>query len=249
MVDRNSFTETLRAVADIIRTSPDPLSKDEILGYFNDMELEEEQKEMVFQYLLTPHDEDEAGETSAEENPESSEEKEDDRERALDMYIEELSGLDDTDDEMLSELYDRLLDGDDSVLEDIIKANLKTVAGIAGSQDYEHIEASPEDLIQEGNVGMLLRLKELCGMGAECGYDVGDEIAEAAMAAMKAYVSEFCGEKDNERAVAGKINAVTGAKKYLEEHNGHAPTNAEIAEYTKLTEEEVADILSLQKNN
>ena len=254
MTDRNSFTETLRAVADIIRTSPEPLPREEILGYFSAMELGDEQKEMIFQYLLTSHDEEdeavENSESSDMENEESDKIREDDDgARALDMYIEDIEKIDDLEDEELSALYDRLLDGDESAIGEIITASLKTVAGIAGSQDYENIDASPEDLIQEGNIGMMMRLKELCGMGSQNGYDVGDEIAEAALEAMKSYVSEFCGEKDNEKAVAGKINAVENAKKYLEEHNGHTASDSEIAEYTKLSEEEVRDILFLTKNN
>ena len=39
MLDRNTFMETLRAVAEVCRTSTDPLSKEEILNYFEGMEL------------------------------------------------------------------------------------------------------------------------------------------------------------------------------------------------------------------
>ena len=246
MVDRNSFTETLRAVSEIIRTSPEPLSKDEILSYFKDMELGQEQKDMIFEYLLAPHDE-EPQENSETEEPEKEEPKEDEGPRALELYVDELGGIEDIDDEKLSELYEKLLEGDESVMEDIIKANLKMVAGLAADQDYENVDVAPEDLIQEGNIGMLLRLRELCGMGSGCEYDIDDEIAEAALEAMKSYISEFCGEEDREKAVAGKINVVTEAQKYLTEHNGHAPTTAELAEYTMLSEEEVCDILALKK--
>ncbi len=65
MLDRNSFMETLRGVAEIVRTSAEPLTREEILGYFNDMELSAEQKEMVFEYLSTPHEE-ETAETAPE---------------------------------------------------------------------------------------------------------------------------------------------------------------------------------------
>ena len=45
MLDRNSFMETLRSVAEIRRTSTEPLSKEEVLKYFEGMELTEEQYE------------------------------------------------------------------------------------------------------------------------------------------------------------------------------------------------------------
>ena len=57
MVDQNTFTETIREVAEIIRTSAEPMSREEILGYFKDMELNTEQENMVLEFLLTPHEE------------------------------------------------------------------------------------------------------------------------------------------------------------------------------------------------
>ena len=54
MLDRNTFMETLRAVAEVCRTSTDPLSKEEILNYFEGMELTEEHVEMIYQYLQLP---------------------------------------------------------------------------------------------------------------------------------------------------------------------------------------------------
>ena len=35
MLDQNTFMETIREVGEIIRTSQEPLSKDEILNYFD----------------------------------------------------------------------------------------------------------------------------------------------------------------------------------------------------------------------
>ena len=34
MLDQNTFTETIRAVQDIIRTSAEPMTREEILSYF-----------------------------------------------------------------------------------------------------------------------------------------------------------------------------------------------------------------------
>lgn len=57
MLDQTTFTETVREVSEIIRTSSDPLTKEQILAYFSDMELNEEQQELVINYLLTPQKE------------------------------------------------------------------------------------------------------------------------------------------------------------------------------------------------
>lgn len=68
MLDQSVFTETIHEVAEIIRTSATPLSKEEILGYFKEMELNEQQENMVLEFLLTPHEEEEA-----EEEPDEAE--------------------------------------------------------------------------------------------------------------------------------------------------------------------------------
>ena len=66
MLDQSVFTETIHEVAEIIRTSATPLSKEEILSYFKEMELNEQQENMVLEFLLTPHEEEEAEEETEE---------------------------------------------------------------------------------------------------------------------------------------------------------------------------------------
>ena len=56
MLDQNTLTETIRAVQDIIRTSAEPMTREEILSYFKDMDLNAQQEEMVLEFLSTPHD-------------------------------------------------------------------------------------------------------------------------------------------------------------------------------------------------
>ena len=73
MLDQSVFTETIHEVAEIIRTSATPLSKEEILSYFKEMELNEQQENMVLEFLLTPHEEEEAEEETDEAEGEEQE--------------------------------------------------------------------------------------------------------------------------------------------------------------------------------
>ena len=54
MLDQNTFIETVQSVAEIIRTSAEPIGRDEIMSYFKDMELNKAQEDMVFEFLITP---------------------------------------------------------------------------------------------------------------------------------------------------------------------------------------------------
>ena len=123
MLDQNTFMETIKAVSEIMRTSQEPLSKEEILSYFKDMELNENQENMVLEFLLTPHEEaaeeeqaEETEEAKAEEvetEPEKSdkqEEKQADNEcmpdsRMFQMYLEELSDIPEYSREQMNEMY------------------------------------------------------------------------------------------------------------------------------------------------
>lgn len=101
-----------------------------------------------------------------------------------------------------------------------------------------------EDILQEGNMGLFIRLTELCGAGTVV-ESVEEELAAAVRVAIQSCITEFAGEDDGENAMLGKINLVNEARKYLAGRKGTEPTVAELADYTKMTEEELADILSM----
>lgn len=187
MLDRNSFMETLRSVAEIRRTSTEPLSKEEVLKYFEGMELTEEQTEMVYQYLLLPPEvqtaepEPEEGEEPAQIVEESEEEN-----IYFKMYLEELEQIEEMSGEEMQAAYQKLLAGDTSVIAPISESWLRSIAELA--IPYAAQGANLQDVIQEGNMGLLLKLYELAGAGDVAAVDA---ILEGAVsAAMIAYTEE-----------------------------------------------------------
>ena len=61
MVDQNTFIETVQSVSQIIRTSAEPIGREEIMSYFKDMDLNKAQEDLIFDFLLNHHDEPENG--------------------------------------------------------------------------------------------------------------------------------------------------------------------------------------------
>ncbi len=242
MIDQTAFMETLHAVSEIIRTSAEPLSRQEIMGYFADMELSEEQKNMVFEYLLTPHEEEPDIAREELEKPDKEETVQTRPEsRMLQMYREEVATIPQRSPEELKAMYARLLAGDNSDIKAISESWLPRVIELAGQKKL--FKANIEDVIQEGNIAMFTKLNELCGVNEKT--DVVSEILHAITAAMDGYISELAGEDDSEHAVLAKVNLVNEAKRYLTEHNAKEPTVAEIGAYTNLPEDELADILEI----
>ena len=187
MLDRNAFMETLRSVAEIRRTSTEPLSKEEILKYFEEMELTEEQTEMVYQYLLLPPEAQTAEpEPEEEEEPQQIVEEPEEENIYFKMYLEELEQIEEMSEEEMQAAYKKLLAGDTSVIEAISESWLRSIAEMA--IPYAAQGANLQDAIQEGNMGLLLKLYDLAGAGEVAAVDA---ILEGAVsAAMIAYTEE-----------------------------------------------------------
>ena len=194
MLDRNSFMETLRAVAEVCRTSTDPLAKEEILKYFDGMELSEEQVEMIYQYLQLPP-EVQTGEPVPEEEEEEQasaiSEDEEEENVYFQMYLDDLNAIEEMSEDEMQQAYQKLLTGDSSVIGTICESWLPGIAELA--IPYAAQGANLEDAIQEGNMGLLIKLSELVGAGDVPGVDA---ILEGAVtAAMIAYTEETLEEQ------------------------------------------------------
>ena len=210
------FMETLRVVAEIVRTTAEPMGKEEIAPYFADMNLSEEQKEMVYQYLMTPHTDEQ--EADSEENEEGKEEENENRNSSeietdhsseegeesdfpatdlFQMYLDELEEVKQLDDEEEKELYEKLAAGDESVISPLAESWLIRILELAQEQvmNDDHLE----DVIQEGNMSVFLTLSSLCGEGKKENYE--EIISNAALEAMNSYLVE---ELSDEMAMNSK---------------------------------------------
>ena len=272
MLDQSVFTETIHEVAEIIRTSATPLSKEEILSYFKEMELNEQQENMVLEFLLTPHEEEDAEEeeaqaeeaqemtewqdttdasvfTQSDSDKKEAETKEADclpESKMFQMYLEEISSLPVYSETKIEEMYQKLLAGDESVIHTISDSWMIKVLELAKKLAVS--SEGFEDVIQEGNMALFLKLTELCGSQEKT--DVEAELQNAVEEAMKSSILAEEGEDEYEKAMVGKLALVNEAKKYLADEKGREATLSELAEYTQLTEEELSDILLLiQKAN
>ena len=237
MKDRNLFMETLREVKEIVRTSERPLTRDEIMVYFKDIKLSDEQEKMIIEYLYT---EEEAPAAVQEEVPEIIEEPVTES-KVFGMYMDEVNGLKVYSDTELSMMYVKLLQGDESVISKICDSFMKRVVDIA----KEYQSYGIEDVIQEGNMGLFMALTSLCG--SKKAVDVEAALDMAVREAISNYISDIAGENDIEQSVIGKANLINEAIKLLKQENGKEPTVSELSAYTGLELDELSDILEIIK--
>lgn len=228
MTDQNSFMETVKSVAEIVHTSETPMSEEEILSYFEDMELDSSQKQLVLEYILNP------------EEPEASEDA-GGQSKVFQMYLEELALLPKYSKQETDSLYEKLLQGDSEVIDMISTAWLERVLTVA--KKYIEPKLNAEDLVQEGNMALLLKLQELCGSRET--QDMEGVLLKAVEEGILSYVSTVRGQREMEDTVLGKVSLVHEAEKLLAEELGRKPDMLELAEYTKLSPEELEEISDL----
>ncbi len=273
MVDQTSFIEAVRSVQKMMQAGTEPLSKEEIQSYFQEMGLSSEQQELICQYLQNPQ------QAFPEENGKCTESNAGSPQQRFGGEVGKgtaykssklrgafcegarkgklsesgRSGLYSGGAEAelaLSraqelELYGRLLAGEASVIAEINHQWQGRLAEIAG--EYTAEKAWREELVQEGNVGLLVGLDRLLGKEGE----------EAALVEMKleSYVresmEEFCQKEESteyqEKLLLAKVNFIHEAQKQLAEENFAIPTVQELADFTRMPEEEVMAILSLSR--
>lgn len=240
MTDQNTFMEVVQNVSEIVRTAEVPMTEDEILAYFSDMDLDENQKKLVLEYIVTAQSREQEEESQAELDAEQADEDivEEPKSKVFQMYLEELSMLPSFTAADRKKLYEKLAAGDISVMETISTAWLKKVLTIA--EKYIEPRLNVEDLVQEGNMALFMKLQDMLGKEQE--ENIEDVLSAAVEEGIMSYCSEMVGEREMENTLVGKISLVHEAKKFLTMEKGQTPTVEELAEYTKMSQEELMEI-------
>ena len=170
------FNEALTSLVDFAAANANHVTMDDVKLYFKDLIDDDSQYQFIYDYLalnkveiegFTPPANnplaDDAPETSADEtisetasvynHVESEEEL-----SFIKMYMEEMEALPNLSKDEEADLIDKLLAGDTSVSSKIVEANLSLVAKIAESHRGKGVNFG--DLIQEGNVGLMLAVSD-----------------------------------------------------------------------------------------
>lgn len=256
MKEEHRFREMLSSIVEIGKAQFNTLKMDEIKSFFGDMDLNESQYEHIFAYL-SAHQIKVEGYVSdgnndykivprEEQEPEGKEVEEEPNEEAhaispyLKQYLKEISFIDPLKKQEELELVTQLLQGNHSVKSRLIEGKLFLVAEIA--KQYGQYGMLMEDVIGEGNIGLMNGVNRIQERKEE---DLNDFLIFYIKESIEAAREEAQVEKGLSGKVVERANYVHEAAKYLKEDTGQAATIKELAEYTKLTEEEIKDVLNM----
>lgn len=264
MIDQKAFMETLRSVQEVAKASSEPLSKEDIKSYFQDMELSSEQQEMIYEYLLMPKEQ-------TDNDPQQSQVQVKGKKTVrkkkkgqaggagtnyFQIYLEDISIMPVVTPEQESVLYERLLKGDEAAIADISHHWLKRIVELA--KHYTTAQVMIEDLVQEGNMGLLLGLRQFQekapediilddkeGLKEQQKQQLEQRLEAFVIEGMEEYRRQQEGESSSANTILAKVSLLHEAKRVLAEENGTIPTLKELCAYTKISLEEVTDILAL----
>jgi len=276
MEEQSKFLEMLEEIKAIAGSQQNYLTKGEIKKYLGDESFPEEKMQAVCHYLgenhitvegykFVPVQQTAGGpkasgesmpkgqkETSVRRNTHDSVKgkRREANMRQYRMEIARFSGrLEESEDMILS-----FLNGDDSVRGSIIENYLHKVVEMAGK--YRKRDAAMDEIIAEGNVGLMTAM-QIIGQNRDeyilhsGGLDYEKFFGTLDMEirlAMELYIDEMTASKDWESAVLAKTNLLHEATKYMAEEMGRIPTVEELSEYTKISREEIKDIMGLSED-
>jgi len=152
----------------------------------------------------------------------------------LDKYLHDISRVDMITPDEEVELSKKIQMGDDLALEKLTKANLRFVVSVA--KQYQNRGLSLQDLINEGNLGLLKAAKRF-------DHTKGFKFISYAVWWIRQTIHQALAENSRlVRLPVNKINAIhkiSQATSRLEQEYGREPTAEEISEMTKITESDV----------
>lgn len=224
MADRLQFKEKLAGVLALAEGQNGKITVDEVEKYFEEDGLSQEQMNLVCDYLLSMKmaviGYKQAGgtvkETKKEEQRPLSQEEQ--------RYVEEyLRGLGDMSEETQEEV--RMAYYLPKVVEEAVRLH--------------HPDVFIGDMIQEGNIALMLALKEIRKEKDE------EEILEQVRAGMMASLESQTEVKRRDHKMVEKVTELDDAIKNMKEEYGRKVSVDEVAERLGISEDEIEDILKL----
>ena len=243
------FSEALTSLVEFAATQGNEITSDDVKLYFKDLIEDESQYRFIYDYLavnkikiegIAPNvDESIYGDSSdefiSEHTPDVVESEEE--LSFIQMYLSELEAIPPMEKDEKSSLISRLLNNDMSVVDRLVESHLSLVAEIA--EDYRGKGVTFGDLIQEGNMGLMLGLSDYNAESGDFDTFIRKQITNALETTINSQInSERIGQH-----LADKLNQLDSVTKDLSEKFGRVPDLGELAEAMSITEEEVSLLL------
>ena len=241
MNDKARFLEKLSGLLALAKGQESRITIEEVKAYFSEDALTEEQMELVFDYLLAQKIS-VIGYVKMDIGEEEKEVEYTEEEKAyLKEYEMDLQAISQATPEELEELYRQAMDGEEVAKNRLVEVYLKEVVEIA-KQMYEP-EVFLGDLIQEGNLGLVLGVEMLTSVQTVA--QARDIITRQIRQSIQMLLEEQNELNSRDKKMVEKVQALDEAITALADELGRKVTIDELAIYMGMEIEEIEDILKL----
>ena len=229
------FREILSDIKKTADEAGNVITQGEIRRLLEDLPLEEEHFRLIYDYLAEQDIRVVESEEDAEELVREQEQK------CLSMYLEELTELESDEFEDDHELMRRVMEGEKEARERLIESYLPLICEMAGG--YQGTDLPAEDLIQEGNLGLLTAMNSLQEFDspAACRAHILNEINRA----MEQAINSSQEKHRQDEGIVSRVNHLNEAVKNLERDLEHKVSATELSAYLEMPLEEIRDILRM----
>lgn len=238
MDEQTRFRTALAALSASAQQKNRKLKQEEVQEFFRDMNMNEDQYQLVYAYLSSKRIHVEGVELprTAEEQPYTEEEQEFLRQYQRDMrYVRRQSA------DIMPELFSRASDGDDKAKSLLIEHYMERVLELA--KEYAHQGLLIQDLVQEGNLGLMIGIDTL-GLAEE---DLSFEahLENEIHRAIRTALDEQEGSKSTGEQITEKLNKLANSITELTEDLGRQVTPEELSLYLDMPLDELEDLLRI----
>ncbi len=232
MENKIIFREMLSELRQAADAGGGRISKDEVRAILAGMPLTEEHFSLIYEYLGGQNILVTDGQEPVPEEPDAD---------GLDTYLHRLLELAGETFEEEHELLARVMRGDEAARTRLIESYLPLICEAAGNLGSE--EVLLEDLIQEGNLGLLEALDSLDSFDspAACSAHILNTIHEAMVRA----VTSSREKQEADGHLVSRVNHLNEAVKNLERDLEHKVTAEELSAYLEMPLQEIRDILRM----
>lgn len=238
-MNQESFANAINGLKEIAKSYENMLATDDIKEELKDLKLSEEQLQAVYDYLIENKIQ---IVDYVKEKTEVPEEKEEDS-RFLKMYMEEIKDYQDISEERLQEVFWKAVKRDEEAKAELITGYLNRIVDLA--RIYKGQGVLLEDLIQEGNIGLLNGIFSAEGQPEI--ENIENYLMEHICQSMEVAIYEVETENQAEDYIVKQIDEVDKCITEFEKAHNRKPLVEELADLLKKDTEEVKDIMKYLK--
>lgn len=235
MENRYVFREVLSEIKDAADAAGNVITKEEIRERLKELPLTEEHFQMIYKYL------EEQGVRVPDDAKEAEELPKEQEELSLSIYLEELKRLIEESDVDENELLRDVMEKKPQARERLIEWYLPLICQMA--DEYDGGEIPAEDLIQEGNIGLLLAMDTLDTFDSPAACQA--HLLNCVNQAMEDAIHANEETKKSNEGIVSRVNHLNEAIHNLEEELEHKVSVDELSAYLEMPTAEIEDVLRM----